>query len=109
MDLFCQAQVAASRLYAAAKARYSAHCNQTLDDCTTANAWWRTLKGHVFGEESDVPLLCSPDGMFVSDLRGNAELLSAWFDSKQSRDIVELPQTRHFVVLPTEHVRLSGT
>ena len=33
--------------------------------------------------------------LFVSDPAGKAELLSTWFDSKQSRDIVELPQTCH--------------
>ena len=64
-----------------------------LDDCSTANAWWRTLKGHVFGAESDIPPLCLPGGALVFDPAGNAELLSAWFDSKQSRDIAELPQT----------------
>ena len=34
-------------------------------------------------------------GALVSDPAGKAELLSTWFDSKQSRDIVELPQTCH--------------
>ena len=66
-----------------------------LDDCASANVWWRTLKGHVFGAESDIPPLCSPGGALVSDAAGKAELLSTWFDSKQSRDIVELPQTCH--------------
>ena len=83
------------RLYAAAKARYSADCRRNLDDCASANAWWRTLKGHVFGAESDIPPLCSPGGALVSDPAGKAELLSTWCDSKQSRDIVELPQTCH--------------
>ena len=94
-DLFCQARGTADRLYAAAKARYSADCRRNLDDCASANAWWRTLKGHVFGTESDIPPLCSPGGALVSDPAGKAELLSTWFDSKQSRDIVELPQTCH--------------
>ena len=94
-DLFCQARGTANRLYAAAKARYSADCRRNLDDCASANAWWRTLKGHVFGAESDIPPLCSPGGALVSDPAGKAELLSTWFDSKQSRDIVELPQTCH--------------
>ena len=40
-------------------------------------------------------LFFSPGGALVSDPAGKAELLSAWFDSKQSRDIVELPQTSH--------------
>ena len=112
-DLFCQARGTVNRLYAAAKARYSADCRRNLDGCASANAWWRTLKGHVFGPESDIPPLCSPGGALVSDPAGKAELLSTWFDSKQSRDIVELPQTctlgLHYVALPLEHVRLSGT
>ena len=94
-DLFCQAQGKANRLYAAAKARYSANWRRTLDDCASANTWRRTLKGHVFGAESDVPPLCSPGCAVVSDPMGKAKLLSAWFDSKQSRDIVELPLTCH--------------
>ena len=94
-DFFCQAKGTANRLYAAAKAHYSADCRRNLDDCASAIAWWRTLKGHVFGAESDIPPLCSPDGALVSDPPGKAELLNTWFDSKQSRDIVELPQTCH--------------
>ena len=83
------------RLYAAAKARNLADCHRNLDDCASANAWWRTLKGHVYGAESDIPPLCSPGGALVSDLVEKAELLSTWFDRKQSRDFVELPQTCH--------------
>ena len=94
-DLFCQARGTANRLYAAAKDRYSACCCRNLDDCASANAWWRTLKGHVFGAESNIPPICSPAGPIVSDAAGKAELSSAWFDSKQSRDIVELPRTCH--------------
>ena len=47
------------------------------------------------GAESDISPLCSPGGALISDPAGKAELLSAWFDSKQSRDIVELLQTCH--------------
>ena len=92
-DLFCQARGTANRLYAAAKAHYSADCRRNLDDCASANAWWCTLKGHVSGVESDIPPLCSPGGALISDPAGKAKLLSAWFDSKHSQDIVELPQT----------------
>ena len=42
----------------------------------------------------DIPPLCSPGGALASDLAGKAELLSAWFDSKQSRYIVEWPHTQ---------------
>ena len=81
-DLFCQARGTDNRLYVAMKARYSADCHRNLDDCASANAWWRTLKGHVFGAESDIPPLCSPGGALVSDLAGKSELLSTWFDRK---------------------------
>ena len=45
--------------------------------------------GHVFGAESDIPPRFWPGGALVFDPAGKAELLSTWFDSKQSRDIVE--------------------
>ena len=83
-DLFCQARGTANRLYAVAKGRYSADCRLNLDDCASANAWWRTLNGHVFSAESDIPPIRSPGGALVSDPAGKVELLSAWFDSKQS-------------------------
>ena len=68
--LLCQSRGTANRLYAAAKARYSADCRRNLDDCASANAWWRTLKGHVFGAESDIPPLCSTGGALISDPAG---------------------------------------
>ena len=69
-DLFCQARGTGNRFYAAAKARYSADCRRNLDDCASANAWWHTLKGHVFGAESDIPPLCSPGGALFLIRRG---------------------------------------
>ena len=113
-DLSCQARGTANRLYAAVKARYSADCHRNLDDYASANAWWCTLKGHVFGAESDIPPLCLPGGALVSDPAEKAELLSMWFDSKQSWDIAELPQNCHprpafCGIAFLEHVRLSGT
>ena len=56
-NLLSQARGTANRLYEAGKARYSADCCRNLDDCASANAWWRTLKGHVFGAESDISSL----------------------------------------------------
>ena len=34
----------------------------TLTIRASVNAWWRTLKGHVFGEESNIPPLSSSGG-----------------------------------------------
>ena len=47
VDLFCQARGTANKFYAVVKARYSAYIRLNLDDCASANAWWRTLKVHV--------------------------------------------------------------
>ena len=100
-------------LYAAAKARYSADCRRNLDDCASANAWWRTLKGHVFGAESDIPPLCSPGGAFVSVPAGKAELLSAGLTASSHETLWSCRRPvivgLHSVVLPSERVRLSGT
>ena len=73
----------------------------------------------MLGAESDIPPFCSSGGALVSDPAGKAELLSTWFDSKQSRDIDQLISHEtlirpvivglHFVVLTSERVRLSGT
>ena len=90
LELFFQARSTANRLYAAANDRYSASCRQNLDYCASTNAWWHKLRGHVFGAESDVPPFCYPVGALISDPGRKAELSNAWFDSKQSRDIVEL-------------------
>ena len=46
----------AYRLYAAVKARIT--CRWNLDNCVSANAWWRTLKGRVLGAESGIPPFC---------------------------------------------------
>ena len=69
-DLFCQARGTANRLYADGKARYSANCCRNLDDCASANAWWRTLKLHEFGAESDISPLRYSGGALISDPAG---------------------------------------
>ena len=70
------------------------------------------LKDHLIGAELDIPPLCSPGDEFISVPAGKAELLSAWFDSKQSRiNSCRRPVILdwHSVVLLSERVMLSGT
>ena len=55
--------------------------------------WWSTLKLAVFGSSSDSSL--PPPGGLVCESVGKADLLSAHFDGKQSRDPVDLPSTCH--------------
>ena len=59
--------------------------------------WWSTLKSAVFSSSSDLslPPLISAGGGLVCESVGKADLLSAHFDGKQSRDPVDLPSTCH--------------
>ena len=59
--------------------------------------WWSTLKSAVFGSSShsSLPPLIVGGGALVCESIGKAELLSSHFDSKQSRDPVDLPFTCH--------------
>ena len=70
--------------------------------------WWSTLKSIVFGSSSSLPLLLGRGGAPVCVSVGKADLLSDNFDSKQSRESVDLPFTCHpFVSLLTFAFRLS--
>ena len=59
--------------------------------------WWSTLKSAVFGLslDSSLPPLIGADGGLVCESVGKADMLSAYFDVKQSRDPVDLPSTCH--------------
>ena len=49
----------------------------------------------MFGSSSSLPPLVSVRGGLVCKTVGKADLLSDYFDSKQSRDSVDLPLTCH--------------
>ena len=57
--------------------------------------WWSTLKSAVFGSGSSLPPLVGPGGRLVCESVGKADLLSDHFDSKQSRESVDLLVTCH--------------
>ena len=59
------------------------------------NKWWATLKSAMFGSSSSLPPLVTESGGLVCDSVGNADLLSDHFDSKQSREAVDLPLICH--------------
>ena len=52
--------------------------------------WWSTLKSAVFCSSSSLPPLVGPGGGLVWESVGKADLLSDHFDSKQSRESVDL-------------------
>ena len=57
--------------------------------------WWSTLKSAVFCQTSSLPPLVGEGGGLVCESVGTADLLSDHFDSKQSREAVDLPLTCH--------------
>ena len=57
--------------------------------------WCSTLKSPVFGFSSSLPLLVGGGGGLVCESVGKADLLSDYFDGKQSRESVDLPLTCH--------------
>ena len=57
--------------------------------------WFSTLKSTVFCSSSSLPPLVREGGGLVCESVGKADLLSDHFDSKQSREAVELPLTFH--------------
>ena len=52
--------------------------------------WWSTLKSAVFGTSSSLPPLVNEGGGLVCESVGKADLLSDHFDSKLSREAVDL-------------------
>ena len=67
------------------------------DERSVSHKWWSTLKSAVFGSSSDssLPPLIGAGGGLVCESVGKADMLSAYFDGKQSRDPVDLPSTCH--------------
>ena len=57
--------------------------------------WWSTLKSAVFWVSSSLPPLVGEGGGLEYESVGKADLLSDHFDSKQSRESVDLPLTCH--------------
>ena len=57
--------------------------------------WWSTLKSAVFGTSSSLPPLVNEGGGPVCESAGKADLMFYHFDSKQSREAVDLQHTCH--------------
>ena len=58
--------------------------------------WWSTPESVLFdGSISSLPPLVSEVGGLVSESVGKADMLSNYFESKQSREALDLPLTCH--------------
>ena len=90
-------------VYAEAMRQCSVRSRDVLMNAQCLHKWWSTLKSAVFGSSSDssLPPLIGAGGGQVCESVGKADLLSAHFDGKQSRDSVDLPSISrsHYVCL----------
>ena len=110
---FVRCQVRANETYSEVKRQFSDRNRDVLMNIQFPHKWWSTLKSAVFGSSSSLPPLVSEGGGLVCESVGNADLLPDHFDSKQTRESVDLPLTCHsspslntFVFWPSEVRRL---
>ena len=87
---FIRCQVRANETYSDAKRQFSDRNGDVLMNVQSSHKWWSTLKPAVFCLSSSLSSLVSLGGGLVCESVG---LLSYHFDSKQSREAVDLPLT----------------
>ena len=85
----------ANETYPEAKRQFIERNITVLMNVQSPHKWWSTLKSTVFGKSSALPQLVNEGGGLVCESVGKADLLSDHFDSKQSREAVDLPLTCH--------------
>ena len=66
-----------------------------LMNVQSPHKWWSTLKSAVFSTSSSLPPLVNEGSGLLYESDGKADLLSDHFDSKQSREAVDLPLPCH--------------
>ena len=88
-------QVRANETYSDAKRQFSDRNTDVLMNVQSPDTWWSTNKSAVFGSSSALPPLVSEGDILVCESIGKADLLLDHFDSKQSREAVDLPLTCH--------------
>ena len=99
-EFFC-CQVRANETYSEAKRQLSDRNMDVLMNVHSPQKWWSTFKSSVFGSSLSLPSLVSEGGGLVCESVGKADLVSDHFDSKQSREAVDLPLTCHPSPSPT--------
>ena len=92
---FVRCQVRANETFSEAKREFSDRNRDVLKNVQSPHMWLSTVKSAVFGLSSSLPPLVSEGGGLVCESVGKADLLSDHFDSKQSREAVDLSFTCH--------------
>ena len=85
----------ANETYSLAMRQFSDRNRDVLMNVHSPHKWWSTLKFEVFGSSSSLPPLVGEGGGLVCESIGKANQLPDHFDSKQSREAVDLLLTCH--------------
>ena len=78
-----------------AKRQFSDRNRDVLMNVQSPHKWWSSLNSAIFGSSLSLNPLISEGGELVCESVGKADLRSDHFDSKQSREAVDLPLTYH--------------
>ena len=92
---FVCCQVRANETCSAAKRQFSDRNRAVLMNVQSPHKWLSTLKSAVFGTSSSLPPLVCESGGLACESVGKADLLSDHFNSKHSREAVDLTLTCH--------------
>ena len=92
---FISCQVRDNETNSETKRQFSDRNRDVLLSVQSPHKWWSTLKSAVFDSSSSLPSLVSDGGGLVCESVGKADLLSDHFDSKQSREAIDLPLAYH--------------
>ena len=85
----------ANKTYSEAKCQFSDRNRAVHMNVQSPHKCWSTLKSAMFGTSSSLPKIVNEGGGLVCESVGKADLLSDHFDSKQTREAVDLPLTCH--------------
>ena len=89
LEEFVCCQVRANETYSEAKLQFSDKNRYVPMNVQSPHKRWSTLKSKV-GSSSSLPPLVREGGGLMCESVGKADLLSDYFDSKQSREAVDL-------------------
>ena len=85
----------ANETYSEAKRKFSDRNRDVLMNVQSLHKWWSPLKSAVFGSRLSLPPLVSEGGGLVCESVDKADLLSDHFNSKQTREAVDLTPSCH--------------
>ena len=92
---FVRCQVRANETYSEAKRQLCDKNCAVLVNVQSPLKSWSTLKSAVFGTSSSLHPLVGEGGSLLCESVGNSDLLSDHFDSRQSREAVDLSLSCH--------------